>query len=219
MSVYKEEKITLSLEGMTFDLLQIANIDEVFDALIALPDAHVDKADERIPYWTEIWPSALALSVFILNNKDRVKGKTVLELGAGMGLPSLVAASYTSAVVCSDYLTDALIFAKKNAELNGILSIRYECIDWRSYNSDQRYELILASDIAYEKRFFEDLPGSLKKMMQPNSEVWLSEPGRHFTAPFILDLKNHFDIKSYPLPQTWKGTTFQTSVHVLKLYT
>ena len=66
MSVYKEEKITLSLEGMTFDLLQIANIDEVFDALIALPDAHVDKADERIPYWTEIWPSALALSVFIL---------------------------------------------------------------------------------------------------------------------------------------------------------
>ena len=98
---------------MTFDLLQIANIDEVFDALIALPDAHVDKADERIPYWTEIWPSALALSVFILNNKDRVKGKTVLELGAGMGLPSLVAASYTSAVVCSDYLTDALIFAKR----------------------------------------------------------------------------------------------------------
>ena len=76
-----------------------------------------------------------------------------MELGAGMGLPSLVAASYTSAVVCSDYLTDALIFAKKNAELNGILSIRYECIDWRSYNSDQRYRLILASDIAYEKRF------------------------------------------------------------------
>ena len=46
-------------------------------------------------------------------NKDRVKGKTLLELGAGMGLPSLVAASYTSAVVCSDYLTDALILQKE----------------------------------------------------------------------------------------------------------
>jgi predicted nicotinamide N-methyase len=219
MSIYKEERITLSLEGKTFDLLQIANIDEVFDALIALPDAHVDKADERIPYWTEIWPSALALSAFILNNKDQVEGKTILELGAGLGLPSLVAACFSSTVVCSDYLTDALIFARKNAELNAISYIQYECIDWRSYNSDQRYALILASDIAYEKRFFEDLPGSLKKMMYPESEVWLSEPGRHFTAPFIQDLKNHFDIKSYPLPQTWRGTTFQTSVHVLKLHT
>lgn len=216
MDLYREEKTSIIIEGHPFDLLQISNIDEVFDALISLPDSDIQKSDERIPYWTEIWPSALALSRFIIQNEEFIKDKNTLEIGAGLGLPSLAASLFTKKVICSDYLFDALTFARKNAELNKIDSIDYAVIDWRAYDANQTYDIILASDIAYEKRFFEDLPRSLKSMMHPNSQVWLSEPGRHFTEPFIADLKNHFDIKSYPLPQEWRGTTFQTSVHVLR---
>lgn len=205
----------LSIEGIQFRLLQIANTDEVLDAMLALPEDDIHKTDERIPYWTEIWPSALALSRYIISENTRIAGKNVLEVGAGLGLPSLVASAYTDTVVCSDYFQDALTFSKRNASLNGATHIQHRLIDWRNYEG-AKFDIILASDVAYEKRFFPDLPAAFKNMMHDDSEVWMSEPGRLFTAPFIESLSGIFNIKSNPLPQEWRGTTFNTSVHVLK---
>lgn len=219
MEEYKIEEVILDLGPHTYTLFQISNIDEVFDAMLSLPADNVIKHDERIPYWTEIWPSAIALSRFIGDHPDLIQDKKTLELGAGLGLPSLVAARFTKQLVCSDYLEDALVFAEKNALRNGIHHIQYACIDWRNLNNGAKYDVILASDIAYERRFFEDLPGAFKSLMHEKSVVLLSEPGRHFTAAFIEELSNHFDIKSYPLPQTWRGTHFSTSVHVLTVLT
>ena len=74
------------------------------------------------PCWQNWWAHpildrnmafCLGLSVFILNNEIGWKGKNGIGIGCRDGLLFLVAASYTSAVVCSDYLTDALIFAKR----------------------------------------------------------------------------------------------------------
>ena len=165
MEEYKIEEVTLDLGHQTYTLFQITNIDEVFDAMLSLPADNVIKHDERIPYWTEIWPSAIALSQFIGDHRELIQDKKTLELGAGLGLPSLVAAQYTSQLVCSDYLEDALVFAEKNAHRNGIHHIQYACIDWRDLNNCEKYDVILASDIAYERRFFEDLPGAFKKLM------------------------------------------------------
>lgn len=213
--MYCEEEILVTLEGRQFRLLQIANTDEVMDAVLALPDDDIHKTDERIPYWTEIWPSALALSRYIIAQKDFVAGKKILEVGAGLGLPSLVVSAYTDSVVCSDYFSDALVFSERNARLNGAEHIEHQLVDWRNYKGE-KFDIILASDIAYEKRFFADLPSALICMMHGDSEVWMSEPGRLFTAPFIESLGDIFDIKSNPLPQEWRGTTFNTSIHVLK---
>ncbi len=44
------------------------------------------------PYWSRIWPAAYSLSSFLLERPELIKGKNVLELAAGLGLPSLVAA-------------------------------------------------------------------------------------------------------------------------------
>ena len=43
------------------------------------------------PYWAQVWPSAIALARFILSQPGIIKGKSVVELAAGLGLPSLVA--------------------------------------------------------------------------------------------------------------------------------
>lgn len=215
MEKYKIEEVILNLGNNTYTLFQVTNIDEVFDAMLSLPADNIIKHDERIPYWTEIWPSAIALSLFMVDHPDMIHHKTTLELGAGLGLPSLVASQFTDQLVCSDYLEDALVFAEKNAHRNGIHHIQYACLDWRNLANSPKYDVILASDIAYEKRFFKDLPGAFRQLMHENSVVLLSEPGRHFTAAFIEELSDHFDIKSYPLPQTWRGTNFSTSVHVL----
>lgn len=41
-----------------------------------------------------IWPSSEALSKFIIDNKEKFQGRTVLELGAGAGLAGIVAANF-----------------------------------------------------------------------------------------------------------------------------
>lgn len=79
MEEYKIEEIILDLGSQTYTLFQITNIDEVFDAMLSLPADNVIKHDERIPYWTEIWPSAIALSRFIGDHPDLIQDKRPLN--------------------------------------------------------------------------------------------------------------------------------------------
>src|SRR5688572_26276189 len=60
------------------------------------------------PYWSQVWPSAIALSEFIVSNQQLVHNKNILELGAGLGLPSLVASKYAASVLCSDKEEEAV---------------------------------------------------------------------------------------------------------------
>ncbi|MBK8701964.1 MAG: methyltransferase domain-containing protein [Saprospiraceae bacterium] len=214
MVIYKEDFIDVVIGDNHWNILQVSNVDEVFDALISSEGE--DKDDERIPYWTELWPSAMALSRFIADHPDIVQDKSVIELGSGLGLPSMVAATFTREVLCTDYLQDALTFAEKNALNNGINNIIYQKLDWRNLENYGKYDVVLASDIAYEKRFFEDLPVAFDHLMHKDSTVLLSEPGRALAADFIQGLGSRFHIQTHVLPVEWRGTLFQTSIHVLK---
>lgn len=47
---------------------------------------------DRDPYWCRVWPSALALARLILQNPKLVAGKSVCDIGAGLGLTGIAAA-------------------------------------------------------------------------------------------------------------------------------
>ncbi len=73
--------------------------------------------DERLPYWAELWTSSFALARFCLE-ENGFRGKRVLELGCGVGLVGLSAASGGAHVVMTDYEHDALLFSLYNAMVN-----------------------------------------------------------------------------------------------------
>src|SRR5204862_8184692 len=56
----------------------------------ALLDEHAFEEEEFLPYWAELWPSGVALAKAIADRS--LRGARVLELGCGLGLPSLAAA-------------------------------------------------------------------------------------------------------------------------------
>ena len=66
------------------------------------------QATIAFPYWSKVWPSAEALALFILQHPEYIAGKMVVELGAGLGLPSLVAAQMAASVLCTDYEPEAV---------------------------------------------------------------------------------------------------------------
>ena len=74
--------------------------------------------EEFLPYWADLWPSAIELA-HVVAGWD-LAGASVLELGCGLALPGIAAALRGGDVTVSDWSPDALVFAADNAERNGV---------------------------------------------------------------------------------------------------
>lgn len=214
---YETKIVSHSILHRTYQTYQITNTDAVLDQLIAKDKEDIHLKDERIPYWMDLWPSAIALSNFILNNAELFKGKNSIEIGAGLAMPSIVAAEYCKTVWITDYLEDALLFAQKNAALNAITNVIYHQLDWRNVDIHQKFDVVLASDIAYEKRFHKELPRAINMLMKDDGVCYLTEPGRVLAKNFLQEvLPVYFDCTLlYTDPIQMNG--YSTNVKVIEM--
>jgi predicted nicotinamide N-methyase len=144
------------------------------------PEALIDETafehDEFLPYWAELWPASLALAAALPD----VAGVRVVELGCGLGVPSLVAAARGAEVTATDWAADAVDLLRENAARNG-LELRVEVRDWRE-PWDERFDLVLAADVLYEQRNVEPLLERLHELA-PRALVGLA--GRPYEADFL----------------------------------
>ena len=144
------------------------------------PEALIDEEafadDEFLPYWAELWPAASALAEALPD----VAGLRVVELGCGLGLPSLVAAGRGAEVTAVDWAEDAVDLLRRNADRNG-LSLHAEVRDWRE-PWDARFDLALAADVLYERRNVEPVLARLDELA-PVSLVGLA--GRPYEPEFL----------------------------------
>jgi predicted nicotinamide N-methyase len=150
------------------------------------PDALIDEdafeRDEFLPYWAELWPAALALAEALPAD---LAGVRVVELGCGLGVPSLVAAARGAEVTATDWAEEAVELLRRNAELNG-LRLRAEARDWRE-PWDERFDLALAADVLYEHRNVEPL-ATLLAGIAP--ETLLGLAGRPYERELLERLPN-----------------------------
>lgn len=66
----------------------------------------------------QMWPSATILSRWLCRNPDKIRGRSVLEVGAGLGLCGLVAANIAATVTLTDYNPVVLRVLEANVALN-----------------------------------------------------------------------------------------------------
>jgi predicted nicotinamide N-methyase len=132
--------------------------------------------DEFLPYWAELWPAAIALAAAL----PEVAGLRIVELGCGLGVPSLVAAARGAEVTATDWAADAVELLRENAARNG-LELRVEVRDWRE-PWDERFDLAVAADVLYEQRNVEPLLERLRELA-PKALVGLA--GRPYEAEFL----------------------------------
>lgn len=137
------------------------------------------------PYWAQVWPSALALSRFLQEHPQYVAGKDILELAAGLGLPSLLAARFANSVCCSDYLAEPLEVVMESIAANGATNISIRQLDWHHLPKDLRADVLLLSDINYDPKEFEILFKVLSSFLQKGTLILLSTPQRLMAKPFI----------------------------------
>nr|XP_008114989.1 PREDICTED: methyltransferase-like protein 22 isoform X1 [Anolis carolinensis] len=84
----------------------------------------------------QVWRGAFLLSDFILCNQDLFKDRTVLELGGGTGIVSVITAKAAKTVYCTDIGEDLLDMCERNIALNKHFTepaeskVKVRVLDW-----------------------------------------------------------------------------------------
>lgn len=143
----------------------------------SLIDLAAFEADERIPYWADVWESAIVLAEDLATIAG--EGRTLLELGCGLGLPALVAALAGFAVTATDYEETALEGVRYNADRNGIGGLVTRVVDWRNPPADLGvFDLVVAADVLYESHHPSALAATIARTLAPGGLALVADPCR-----------------------------------------
>jgi predicted nicotinamide N-methyase len=135
--------------------------------------------DARLPYGVALWPSAIALAHEIAGRAEGFRGKSALELGAGTGLPGIVAAGLGATVVQTDNHELAIHLARRNVARNALSgSIAHRQADWHAWEDPARYDWILGADILYGESLHPPLRAIFEANLAPGGRVLLADPFR-----------------------------------------
>ena len=143
------------------------------------------------PYWAKVWPSAIALHNVLQKHPILIKDKNVLELGAGIGLPSLMMADIAKSIQISDYNLDAVELLRKNIEHLELENAEALKLDWNALPETIHPEVIILSDVNYDPTQFETLTKLIEKFLHQGSTVILSTPQRIMASPFVQKLEGY----------------------------
>jgi predicted nicotinamide N-methyase len=158
--------------------------------------------EEFLPYWAELWSSAVALAHDV--SMRALRGKRTLELGCGLGLPSIAAARAGGRVLATDWSQDAVDATAANAELNGLEIETLRC-SWGEPDAivaRAPWPLVLASDVLYEARNVEQLLELLPRLVDETGLVLLSDPGRVPAGRFLAAAEDQgWTIRSVASPR------------------
>jgi len=145
-----------------------------------LISGHVDlnaRCDELMrsgyaPYWAVCWGAGQALARYVLDHPERVRGKVVVDFGAGSAVVALAAAKAGAArAIAVDNDPQSCRIAAANAASNGLgIEISPEL--------PARYELLLAADVLYDA----EATRLLLDAAASGAEVMVSDPHRHGSA-------------------------------------
>jgi predicted nicotinamide N-methyase len=147
----------------------------------------------EFPLWAKIWQASWVLADYLAGMPVEAK-RQFLEIGAGIGLVSIVAASFGHRITMSELNYDALQFARANALTNDCPQLPIVDLDWNRPQSPGRFDFIVASEVTYKKEDCQPLVQLLKACLKPDGEVMLAGEMRKSSMDFYKELETIFNI-------------------------
>jgi predicted nicotinamide N-methyase len=168
--------------------------------------------EEFLPYWAELWASAVALAHDV--SLRALRGKRTLELGCGLGLPSIAAARAGGRVLATDWSPDAVLATAANAERNDVRVETLEC-SWAAPDAIVErgpWDLVLASDVLYERRNGRLMLELLPRLVSQGGLVLIADPQRPAAAEFL----DRVEDRGWVLKTTGTPRSERVRVHRLR---
>ncbi len=162
------------------------------------------------PLFGLLWPSGLHLAERLAQRPVQA-GERILEVGCGLALASLVGHRRGADVTASDCHPMAAGFMLENLRINGLLPLQYRHGRWGTLPARDgpsapidplaatispyarisiaapvqgRFDLIMGSDILYERDEAGTLPAFIEEHAAHACEVWVVDPNRGNRAHF-----------------------------------
>ncbi len=173
----------ITIGGREWELFHPRSADELIDE-------EAFNRDERLPYWADIWPGARELAERIAAESG--SGRQLLELGCGVGLPSLVAAQAGFEVTATDYYAEALEVTRLNFRHNGLQECATRSVDWRQFPDDlDQFNVVIASDVLYERANPALVAAAFARTLKPGGIGILTDPHRRHASQFPEECGRH----------------------------
>ncbi len=181
MPGYKVKFETVTVGGSNYQIRSLLDLQQYSD-----PHGEAERAGISPASWPlfgHIWPSArvlaLAMQTFDLS------GKRILEIGAGLALASMVIHRRAGNVTVSDCHPLSKPFLQENLRLNQLAPLPYQTGNWNINNPDLgQFELIIGSDVLYERDQPAQLASFIERHSAANAEVIIVDPNRGNRAGF-----------------------------------
>jgi predicted nicotinamide N-methyase len=140
--------------------------------------------DERLPYWADVWPSAVVLARRVIGMA--AGGRRLLELGCGAGLVASAAAIAGFDVTATDYYEDSLRFTRLNVSRNAGREPTTRLVDWRDLPTDLgTFDVVVASDVLYEHTYGDLVAAAIARTLHRRGLAILADPGRIAAGEFV----------------------------------
>jgi len=182
---YETKSTEVVINAKKFDILLPRYLDRFINPDDGLHD---------FPLWAKIWKASSVLSG-CLADMPVEPDKRFLEIGAGVGLVSIVAASFGHQITMTEYNPDALNFAHANAHLNNCPGLPIRKLDWHRPQLSGKFDAIVASEVTYKLEDFVPLIRLFRAYLQPEGEIILASEMRKTGKDLFNQLKTDFDIK------------------------
>lgn len=188
------ETIGSGAASLELKIQSLANLNETIDELFRILERDGNPAllESLCPYFGVVWPSARGLSEYLAEKgASALSGRSVLEVGCGLALPSLVAARLGAKVTATDFHPDIRRFLDRNTAINGLDNLEYVEWDWQNDPSGQMglFDWVIGSDVLYERQHPEPVARMLARHVAPGGRAVLADPGRPYLQAFTDEMK------------------------------
>ncbi|MCE9648672.1 MAG: methyltransferase [Parvibaculum sp.] len=160
-----------------------------------MTEEELEKSGLPPPFWAFAWAGGQALSRYILDHPEVVRGKRVLDFGSGSGLIAIAAMKAgASSVLAADIDAFAVASISLNAEVNNV-SVLVSGDDLVGA-ANGGWDVILIGDMCYERPLAERIEIWVRGLVAEGAAALIGDPGRTYLPKTGLEKIISYAVKT-----------------------
>ena len=209
---YELETVPIGIGGKRMEFYRVGN----WTPLIEKHFANENSKFTDFPVWIKIWEASLVLTDYLLDEVLK-EPKTVLEIGAGMGITGMFLAAFGYSVLLTDSDNDCLELLRLNIAYNKLKNTRVQKLHWDQPEIGGRFDFICGAEVIYRESIIPPLTALFRKHLKPGGRVYLAHDHQRSNVEKFMS-RLPADMRVETVVKTFRGQDMarRILIHILR---